>query len=194
MDRQEIDTALSRVREMQTLVLGSQRFMGFSGIARMSGGVAALVTALILRYAVPDNPKLHLLGWGVLLVFGVTVNFAGIAVWLWRRRRVVRLAELWPIFEIFPVLSVGAALSFALLRVADEHLLFGMWMAVYGAAHMPYRRNLPFAVYCGGLAYIAAGVFCLLWPGISFTDPLPMGLVFGAGELWGGWALLRNRP
>ena len=191
MDRQEIDTALSRVREMQTLVLGNQRFMGFSGLARMSGGVAALVTALVLRYAAPAEPRIHLLGWGVLLVFGVTVNFAGIAIWLWRREGRMRFAELWPVFEVFPVLSVGAALSLALLRT---DLLFGMWMAVYGVAHMPYRRNLPLAVYCGGLAYIVAGVFCLLWPGISITDPLPMGLVFGAGELWGGWALLRKRP
>jgi hypothetical protein len=153
MDRREIDAALGRVREMQTLVLDCQRFSGFSGLARMSGGAAALATALALRGAVPAEPRLHLIGWGVLLVFGLGANFAGLAAWFRRGGQGVRLAELWPVFETLPALSVGAALSFALIR---------------------------------------AGLFCLLWPGLSFTDPRPMGLVFGVGELCGGWALRRR--
>jgi hypothetical protein len=192
MDRREIDAALGRVREMQTLVLDCQRFSGFSGLARMSGGVAALATALALRVAVPAEPRPHLIGWGVLLVFGLGVNFAGLAAWFRRGGQGVRMAELWPVFETLPALSAGAALSFALIRAGRFELLFGVWMALFGVAHMPYRRNLPFPVYCTGLAYIAAGVFCLLWPGLSFTDPRPMGLVFGVGELCGGWALRRR--
>ena len=192
MDQGEIDAALSRVRDMQVLVLDRQRFRGFSGVARMSGGVAALAVALVLRSAVPAEPRLHLMGWGALLAFGLAVNFAGLAVWFRRGGDGVRRPELWSVFEVFPVLAAGAALSFALVRAGQLDLLFGVWMALYGAAHMPYRRSLPFGVYCGGLAYIAAGVCCLVWPGVSFADPRPMGLAFGAGELWGGWALLRD--
>ena len=62
-----------------------------------------------------------------------------------------------------------------------------------GAARMAYRRSLPFPIYCGGLVYVAAGIFCLLWPGIHFADPRPMGLVFGLGELFGGWMLMKGR-
>ncbi|MDR2849233.1 MAG: hypothetical protein LBW77_01625 [Verrucomicrobiota bacterium] len=193
MDRREIDAALNRVQEMQTLVLDHQRFSGFSGCARMSGGVAALLTALVLRMAVPAEPRQQLMGWGVLLAFALGVNLAGLAAWFLRGGQGVRRAEWWPVFEIFPALSAGAALSLALILAGQFNLLFGMWMAVFGVAHMPYRRNLPFLVYCGGLVYIAAGVFCLLWPGVSFTDPRPMGLVFGLGELFGGWALIREQ-
>ena len=193
MDEREIDQALRQVRQMRALVLDRQRFIGFSGAARMAGGVAVLAAALALRHAVPAVSQYHLIGWGLLLAFGLTVNFAALFYWLFRNRRELRLAELWPVWEVFPTLSVGAALSFALVRTGQLDLLFGVWMAVYGASHMAYRRSLPFPIYCGGLIYVAAGIFCLLWPGIHFTDPRPMGLVFGLGELFGGWMLVKGR-
>jgi hypothetical protein len=192
MDEREIDQALERVRTMQTLVLDGQGFRGFSGAARMAGGVAAMATALILRRAVAAEPLTQLIGWGALLVFGLAVNFAALAYWLLKSWPSLRLAELWPVWEVFPVLSAGAALSFALIRTGHFDLLFGVWMALYGASHIAYRRSLPFPIYCGGLVYVAAGIFCLLWPGIHFTDPRPMGLVFGLGELFGGWILYRS--
>ena len=193
MNEREVDQAIRHVREMQTLVLDRQRFKGFSGVARMLGGLAALLTALILRYAVPAKPCSHLIGWGVLLVFALAINFAALFYWLCKNWGRLRLVELWPVWEVFPILSVGAALSFALIRTGQVDPLFGVWMALYGASHMAYRRSLPFPIYCGGLVYVAAGIFCLLWPGIHFVDPRPMGLVFGLGELFGGWVLIRRR-
>ncbi len=124
---------------------------------------------------------------------GLAVKFAALFYWLWKNRGRLRLAELWPVWEVFPILSVGAALSFALIRTGQVDLLFGVWMALYGASHMAYRRSLPFPIYCGGLVYVAAGIICLLWPGLHFTDPRPMGLVFGLGELYGGWILCRSQ-
>jgi len=192
MGEREIDQALERVRTMQSLVLDRQGFRGFSGAARMAGGVAALATALILRHAVAAEPLPQMIGWGALLAFGLAVNFAALAYWLLKSWPSLRLAELWPVWEVFPVLSVGAAFSFALIRAGQFDLLFGVWMALYGASHIAYRRSLPFPIYCGGLVYVAAGIFCLLWPGIHFTDPRPMGIVFGLGELFGGWVLVKG--
>ncbi len=192
MNKAEIDQALESVREMQTLVLDRQRFKGFSGAARMVGGFAALVTALVLRHAVPAEPRLHLVGWGLLLAVALATNFAALFYWLVKNRRVLSLTGLWPVWEVFPTLSVGAALSVALVRTGNFDLLFGVWMALYGASHMVHRRSLPFLIYCGGLAYLAAGIFFLLWPDVTFTDPRPMGLVFGLGELFGGWVLVKG--
>jgi ribose/xylose/arabinose/galactoside ABC-type transport system permease subunit len=123
----------------------------------------------------------------------LSINFAALFYWLLKNRSALSLAELWPVWEVFPTLSAGAALSVALVRTGQLDLLFGVWMALYGASHMVHRRSLPFPIYCGGLAYLAAGIFFLLWPGVSFTDPRPMGLVFGLGELFGGWVLAKRR-
>jgi hypothetical protein len=193
MNGREVEEALARVRDMQTLVLDHQRFAGFSGGARLVGGAAVLLAVAALRFAVPAQARWQLVGWAALLAVGLAVNFSALAYWLWRRRASLGAAEGWSVAELFPALIVGAAFTAALVRVGALDLLFGAWMSLYGLAHASYRRSLPFAVYCGGLAYVAAGVFCLLWPGIHFADPRPMGLVFGAGELFGGWALLRSR-
>jgi ribose/xylose/arabinose/galactoside ABC-type transport system permease subunit len=159
-------------------------------MARMAGGAAALLTALVLRHAVPAEPVPQLIGWGVLLAVGLAFNFAALFGWLLRNGRGVRPAELWPVVEMFPALSVGAALSWALILNGQFDLLAGAWMALYGVSHAAYRRTLPFPVYCGGLVYVAAGIVCLLRPPAPFTDPRPMGVVFGLGELFGGWMLV----
>jgi hypothetical protein len=66
-------------------------------------------------------------------------------------------------------------------------------MCLYGLAHVAYRQSLPTIHYAVGIFYMLGGTACLLVPGICFTNPWPMGLVFGIGELSGGFILYRNR-
>jgi hypothetical protein len=40
---------------------------------------------------------------------------------------------------------------------------------------------------------VIGGVICLLVPGIPFTNPWPMGIIFLAGELTGGTILYLDR-
>ena len=101
------------------------------------------------------------------------------------------LRELVPAFDAVPALAVGAGLSLALIMHGEYDLLFGTWMCLYGLVHIPYRNSLPFANYLVGIFYLACGAIMLVWPGVSFTNPYPMGLVFGAGELAGGFVLCR---
>jgi len=185
-----VHEALAQVRQMQSVVQDRLRFRGFSSRARIAGGFVALLGATMLgRFAPPDAPQTHLLGWAVVLVVAAGVNYGALLFWMGRGERWRRTAEWVPALESLPPLAVGGALSLAFWRAGAYDLLPGTWMLCYGLVHMAYRRNLPLSVYAVGFFYLAAGVFCLLAPGLTFTDPRPMGVVFGMGEVAGGLAL-----
>ncbi len=190
MTEQSMQDALAQVRQMQSVVQDRLQFRGFSSRARIAGGFVALLGATLLsRVAPPAAPWAHLLGWGVVLFLAAGVNYGALLLWLRRDERWQRPIEWVPALESLPPLLVGGALSVAFVRAGAFDLLPGTWMLCYGLVHMAYRRNLPRGVYVVGFFYLAAGTLCLLLPGVDFTDPRPMGWVFGAGEVAGGWAL-----
>lgn len=188
-----IHDALAQVRRLQVLILEKRLFRGYSGIARMAGGLAVLAGALIMSApGFPATPFAHLLGWGVVLVAGLAINYGALFYWfalIVAARGSPR--EFRPAFDAVPPLAVGAGLSLALILHGEYDLLFGTWMCLYGIAHLPYRHSLPFANYVIGLCYLLCGAIMLVWPGVSFTNPIPMGIVFGTGELIGGVVLYR---
>jgi len=188
-----IHDALAQVRRLQALILEKRLFRGYSGLARMAGGLAVLAGVLVMSApGFPATPSAHLLGWGVVLVTGLVINYGALFYWfasILAARSSPR--EFRPAFDAVPPLAVGAVLSLALILHGEYDLLFGTWMCLYGLAHMPYRNSLPFANYLVGLFYLISGVVILVWPGVAFTNPYPMGLVFGAGELGGGLVLCR---
>jgi hypothetical protein len=183
---------LAHVNRLREAVGDRQQFRGYSGGARMAGGLAALATAGVLASpVVPQTPVAHLTGWGGVLVVGLVANYAALLRWFLSpagaNRSIFRLR---PALDALPALAAGAILSFGAVCRDHHDLLFGIWMCCYGAVHGAYRRNLPPANYVIGLAYLAAGAACLCWPGLAFTNPWPMGLVFFAGESAGGAILL----
>lgn len=190
-----IHDALGQVDRMRDLILERRRFRGYSGTARMAGGAAALAAAFVLANVDALRiPTLQLAGWAVLLAAALLLNYGGLALWVFRRRNADHpLADLRPALEVLPALALGAALSLALVLREQYDLLFGAWMGLYGLAHMGYRHSLPAGITAVGLFYQAAGIACLLIPGVDFMNPWPMGLVFFAGETAGGW-ILRGGP
>jgi len=188
-----IHDALGQVDRMRDLILERRRFRGYSGNARILGGGVALAATLILdRVGALQSPLLQLAGWAVVLAIALLVNYGGLALWCFRRRGTEHpLADLRPALEVVPALAIGAVLSLALIMRGHYDLLFGVWMCLYGLAHMGYRHSLPAGIIGVGLFYQAAGIVCLLVPNISFLNPWPMGLVFFAGESVGGWILRR---
>jgi hypothetical protein len=186
-----IHDALGQVDRMRDLILERRRFRGYSGIARMLGGGVALATTLVLaRVEALHTPLLQLAGWSVVLAAALILNYVGLAMWLFKRRGLEPLlTALRPALEVVPALAIGAALSLALVFREHYDLLFGVWMCLYGLAHMGYRHSLPVGIIGVGLFYQIAGIFCLLAPGITFLNPWPMGLVFFIGEMVGGWIL-----
>ncbi len=186
-----IHDALGQVDRMRDLILERRRFRGYSGTARMLGGWAALAATCVLsRVDALHTPPHQLAGWAAVLGAALLLNYGGLALWLFRRRGAEQiLAELRPAIEVVPALVIGAFLSLALVWHGQYDLLFGVWMCLYGLAHMGYRHSLPKGIIAVGLFYQAAGIVCLLVPGLSFLNPWPMGLVFFAGESAGGWIL-----
>ena len=190
-----IHDALAQVRRLQELVLQKRMFRGYSGIARIVGGLTALAGACVMASSrFPADPLAHLAGWAAVLAVALIANYGALGLWFLRDPEVARNAlKLTPAIEAIPALFVGAALTVAAVLKGNYDLLFGIWMCLYGLAHVGYRLSLPRANYAVGVFYIAAGAFCLLWPGIVFVDPWPMGIVFLVGESGGGYVLYRHR-
>jgi hypothetical protein len=190
-----IHDAMGQVRRMQELVLAKQRFKGYSGKARVVGAAVALLGAFAMsRSAFPALPLAHLGGWTGVLVIGIIANYGGLAIWFMRDPAVQRdLMQLKPAADALPALGIGAVLSLSLVVHEQYDLLFGSWMCLYGLVHVAYRQSLPKTNYVVGVFYMLCGTYCLLSPCVSFTNPWPMGLVFGTGELAGGIVLYRNR-
>jgi hypothetical protein len=190
-----IHSALAQVREVQRRVVESQRFRGYSGRARaMGGGVALLGAWVMALHAFPETMNAHLIGWGAVLVISLAFNYFALLIWFLsepKEKRDVRqlLPAVDPLFPMF----VAGVLTWILIRSDLCHYLFGIWMCMYGLVNLASRWVLTRAVVALGSCYILAGTVCLLVVDISFLNPWPMGLVFFAGELLGGFILFSIR-
>jgi len=191
-----IHDAISQVNRLQDLVITRRMFHGYSGMARLLSGTFALLGAAVLATPwVPPTTSAHLVGWAVVLGAAGIANYGALIYWVVFNSEVRRNPrQLKPAIDALPALLTGGVLSLALIAHGQYDLLFGTWMALYGLAQVAYRQSLPPLIYYVGLGYVVVGLFCLVAPGISFTEPLPMGLVFFIGEWIGGIALYRLNP
>lgn len=184
----QIHEALGAVQQMRRMVLEKQNFRGFSGPARLASGLLACATAALLAWpGFPDSNWSRVIAWGSLFGIALSLNVGAIAFWFTHDRMINRdVRRLKPVVDILPALAVGALLTFVFLWNRDFHYLFGMWMCMFGLANLAGRQVMPRMIVGVGLFYVAAGVLCLLSPGLSFENPWPMGLVFCVGEITGG--------
>ena len=194
MTTSQIDEALAQVRRMRELVGDRQQFRGYSGCARWSGGTVTVLCALLLTQSwVPENPRIHLLFWGLAAVASALSNYGVLVYKLWKEGKLWMRSEVIPVVDAFPPLAVAGVMTVALVMRGQYDMLFGSWMLLYGLVHVVYRRNLPVGNYFVGVWYLFAGTLCVLSPQIEFMNPVPMALVFGLGELSGGMVLHRRR-
>lgn len=186
-----IQSALAQVRELQRQVLDRQRFRGYSGEARAASGSIALVAAFILASStVPSRVPVHLIGWGLVFLAALFINYGAVTYWFLHDPSVKRdFRKLRPTVDVFPPLIVGAVISLALILYGEYRFLFGIWMTQYGLANLASRHVLPRSIAWVGLFYVGAGVCCLLWPTLTFTNPWPMGIVYFIGE-WASGLIL----
>ncbi|VGO17064.1 hypothetical protein PDESU_05658 [Pontiella desulfatans] len=188
-----IHDALGQVRRLQALILEKRKFTGYSGTARMLGGSVALFGCVLMGLYV-EGYGMHLLGWGFILSVGLAVNYGALVLWFVQlpdRERTLRTIS--PALDAIPPLAVGALFTAALLLKGHPDLLFGSWMCLYGLAHTTCRTALPKENGWLGFYYLACGAFFLLWPGTSFMNPWPAGVVFLVGEWIGGLVFHRHK-
>lgn len=190
-----IHDALAQVRELKIRVLNAQHFTGYSGRFRALGGIAALLApfAMSTRWY-PATDDAHVAGWGAVFLLAVLSNYSALLYWFLchpESQRDVR--RLMPTLDAIPPLLVGGILTGALLLNEQYDLLFGTWMCLYGVANLSAGKTLPKALWGLGSFYILCGTVCLLAIPVDVTNPWPMGMVFGIGEVTGGYIFHRNR-
>ena len=187
-----IHHALAQVRELQKKILENQRFKGYSGRARAIGGTIALFSAFIMSSPqFPDNTAAHALGWGILALIGVLLNFGALIHWFLFDPTVKRdIRRLKPTLDALPAILVGGVLTFAMLVNGLHQFLFGVWMSLFGLANLASRHVLPRRIWMVGLYYIICGSFYLFFANENtFLNPLPVGILFFIGE-WAGGTIL----
>ena len=141
----------------------------------------------------PQSDNASLIGWGVVLIISMLINYGGLFLWFLFSPEARRsLKRLFPAIDAIPALAVGAFASIALVIQQQYNLLPGVWMSLFGLVHIPYRNNLPGANYLIGVFYIICGAIFLIFP-LPFINPWPMGLVFFAGEMAGGLIFYKNQ-
>lgn len=188
-----IHDALGQVRRLQALLLEKRKFTGYSGTARMLGGSVAMLGCAGMAFFC-DSFSAQLIGWCSILAIALLLNYGALMLWFVQRPACKRtFTEISPALDAIPPLAVGAVLSAALLLKGCPDLLFGSWMCLYGLAHTTCRKALPRENGFLGLFYLACGSWFLLWPGTTFMNPLPAGMVFLIGEWIGGLIFHRHK-
>lgn len=183
-----IHDALAQVRELQKKILEKQRFKGYSGRARAVAGTAALIAAVVMSSSnYPATVSGHLYGWGAVFIIGFVLNYGALIHWFLFDPNVKRdFRKLRPTLGALPALFVGGVLTIALLKADQVNLLFGMWMCLFGVTCLATRQVFPRIYWIVGVFYVACGAYFLLAPGVTFSNPWPLGIVFFVGEWLGG--------
>ena len=190
-----IHDALNQIDQLRRFVLEKKSFKGYSGKARIAGGMVAILGAVaIYGLKLPnDKPMNHFIIWCVVLAVALLLNYGALFLWFLRDSNAEKeWKNLIPAVDAVPALAVGAFITIAFPLQNQFNILVPLWMFLYGLVHIPYRLNLPRNIYLVGLFYIVSGGI-LLFLQEPFTNPWPMGIVFGIGETLGGIALMKNR-
>jgi hypothetical protein len=186
-----IHHALAQVRELQQKILENQRFKGYSGRARAIGGTVALLAAFAMSSPYyPHSAQVHVIGWGIVALIGILLNFGALIHWFLSDPKVKRdIRKLKPTLDALPAFLVGAVMTVAMLANGLPQYLFGIWMSLFGLANLASRHVLPKRIWMVGAYYLVCGSVFLLFPNISFRNPWPIGIVFFIGE-WAGGVVL----
>ena len=195
----DLERALADIAEVRERLGHMQRFRGYSAVAAALSGAFALAAGAVQAVLVPHvqnqhQGHLYFALWFVCCAASVIVNYGAIAHWYvndatardrWQTTTVG--------LSMLPALVLGAALSFALLRVDWYALLPGIWYGCYGVGLFASRTMVPRAAVPIAAAFMIAGMALLFVPAAVALAwwVLPAG--FGTGQLAIGYVIMRDR-
>lgn len=185
----QVSQALLQVRQLRARVIEGKIFQGYSGKARILGGVVAILGCLVMSLPFyPASVKAHVVGWGVVCIVAAAFNYLSLFAWYRRLPEEDReILQLKPAIDALPVFTVGGILTLVCLQVGQAGMLFGVWMLIFGLVNTASRSQLPSALWWLGWYYIVCGIYYLLVFSVrDFLQPWPMGIVFAVGEVCGG--------
>lgn len=193
----DLERALADIAEVRDRLGHMQRFKGYSGVAAMLSGLFAMGAGVVQLMLVPavssaHDARLYFSIWFVCCFAAMLVNYSTIAHWYVND---ASAREKWQTatvgFSILPAVVVGAALSFALLRVQMMPLLPGVWCACYGTGLFASRTTLPPAAVWTAAAFMCAGMVLMFVPPAIALAWWVLPLTFGIGQLTIGASIVR---
>lgn len=193
----DLERALADIAEVRERLGHVQRFRGYSGIAAIASGIFALAAGVVQLLIVPRVQSVHdghvyFSLWFICCAAAMLVNYAAIAHWYVND---ASARERWQTatvgLSILPAIVVGAALSFALLRLELLALLPGIWCACYGTGLFASRTTLPQTAVWVAAAFLGAGIALLFAPAAVALAWWMLPVTFGIGQLIIGASIVR---
>jgi hypothetical protein len=188
-----VHDALAQIRELQGFILGKKYFPGYSWQAKITGGGIVLLGSLIMVSSYcPQTVIAHLIGWAVIIITAMLINYAGLFYWFFHDKTVKRQwIRMLPAIDMLPEVIVGAIFTATLIQHQQYGMLMGVWLCIYGLVHVSYRQTLPKGNYVVGIYYIICGAL-FLFLHVQFINPMPLGIIICIGETACGITLYNN--
>jgi hypothetical protein len=195
----DLERAMLDIAEVRDRLAMTQRFRGISGIAAIASGCFAIAAGVLqaLLVAVPSSgyeTRVYASIWLVCGTAALIVNYASIAHWFvsdesvrdrWQTRTVG--------LAILPAITLGAALTLALVLRGAFSYLPGVWYGCYGVGLFASRTMLPRDVLPISAFFLLAGIALLFAPASLALAWWVLPIGFGIGQIALGVLVSRDR-
>lgn len=195
----DIERAMLDIAEVRDRLAMTQRFRGISGVAAIASGGFAIAAGVLQALLVPMphgayDSRVYASIWLVCGTAAMILNYGSIAHWFvsdasardrWQTRTVG--------LAILPALTLGAAITLALLNRGAFSYLPGVWYGCYGVGLFASRMMLPRDVLPIAAFFLAAGIALLFSPAAIALAWWVLPIGFGIGQIAIGVLVARDR-
>jgi hypothetical protein len=196
----DLERALSDLAEVRDRLIRVQRFEGYSAVAAVASGVAALVAGYVQRQtaplpAVPAALHQYVIIWMSCLGVALVLNYGAVAIWVLKHRGPAAASGFRTAARsIAPSVVLGGLLTVALIDRSAYTLLPGTWFALYSLGLFASRNVIPQSTFPVTLGFGALAALFLVSPLQAVALAwwvMPLG--FAVGQIAVGTLIWRER-